>query len=136
MNRLKVILDTNIVVSGVLKPNSLPDLCLRLGLNKEVQLVFSEEVFAEYSAVLNRPRFNLSSQLIQKTLAELKLVSQVIEPKERLALASDPKDNQFLEVALAAKADFLITGNRRHFPAFCSFVEIVTPAEFINLFRP
>jgi predicted nucleic acid-binding protein len=51
-------------------------------------------------------------------------------------VSSDPDDNIFLECADAARADFLITGNRKHFPAFWKNTKIITPREFVNLVAP
>ena len=53
-----------------------------------------------------------------------------------MCLASDPDDDKFIECADAARADYLITGNRRHFPAFWKGTKIITPREFIALAAP
>ncbi len=57
-------------------------------------------------------------------------------PLARSRLTSDPDDNIFVECADAARADFLITGNRKHFPAFWKNTKIVTPREFVSLVAP
>jgi predicted nucleic acid-binding protein len=62
--------------------------------------------------------------------------SYAVTPPRRLAVTSDPDDNIFVECADAARADFLITGNRKHFPAFWKSTKTVTPREFVSLVAP
>lgn len=62
--------------------------------------------------------------------------SHVVHPTRRIEAAKDPDDDIFIECADAARADFLITGNRRHFPAFWKCTKIVTPREFVGLAAP
>ena len=67
----------------------------------------------------------------------LYLSTQARKPSSRrVEVTSDPDDNIFVECADAARADFLITGNRKHFPAFWKNTKIVTPREFVSLVAP
>jgi predicted nucleic acid-binding protein len=59
-----------------------------------------------------------------------------VTPTRRLEVASDPDDNVFLECADAARADYLITGNQKHFPRFWKKTKIITTREFISLAAP
>jgi predicted nucleic acid-binding protein len=59
-----------------------------------------------------------------------------VTPLRRLAVTSDPDDNMFIECADVARADYLITGNRRHFPVFWKGTKIISFQEFISLAAP
>jgi uncharacterized protein len=60
----------------------------------------------------------------------------LVAPSRQIEVTSDPDDNIFVECADAARADFLITGNRKHFPTFWKNTKIVTPREFVSLAAP
>lgn len=62
--------------------------------------------------------------------------SYLVKPKLRLEVAGDPEDNKFLECADSARADYLVTGNRRHFPKFWKQTKVVTAREFVELAAP
>lgn len=130
---LKVVFDTNIVVSALLNEAGLPALVLDLATNKKIHLFYSEALMTEYEEVLKRKRFNLPQEKINKALDEIKGSSIQVYPSETITLITkDPADNRILEASQAAKADYIITGNKRHFP-FAKFkkTKIVTPREFI-----
>jgi uncharacterized protein len=131
---LKVVLDTNVLVSALLKPDSTPELVLSLILEKQVVLCVSEPIAAEYEEVLRRPKFRgLDRNKVASFLARLKAQARCFAPQSHLdIIETDPEDNKFLECAQEAKADFLITGNTKHFP-FQKFhkTRTVSPAEFL-----
>jgi uncharacterized protein len=136
---LRVILDTNIVISALHKPDSDADIILNLALDEEaslLQLCLSGAILAEYQEVLSRSKFKYFDRIKTKAmLAAIKQVSFWVSPKVNVDLIkADPEDNKFLECALEARADFIITGNTRHFP-FKKFqtTRIVTPREFIGV---
>lgn len=134
---LKVVLDTNVLVSALLKPDSTPELVVSLILEDFVLLCMSPPVFNEYQEVLNREKFRrLDRNKMKAFLVRLKAKARWVEPKVHLdIILSDPEDNRFLECAVEAQADFLITGNTKHFP-FKRFkkAQITTPAEFLAVF--
>ena len=131
---LKVVFDTNVVVSAALYEKSLPALLLSLGLEDKVRFFVSPALLNEYEAVLKRPRFKLAQNQITELMGEINRKALIVTPTKRLKiLKADETDNRVLECAIKAKADFIITGNKRHFP-FEEFKgsKIVTPREFIN----
>ena len=131
---LKVVFDTNVIVSAALYEQSLPALLLSLGLEDKLNFFVSPALLNEYEAVLKRPRFKFEHKEITELLEKINQKAVMVTPKKELKiLRTDESDNQILECALKAKADFIITGNRRHFP-FEEFKgsKIVTPREFIN----
>lgn len=134
---LKVVLDTNVIVSALLKSYSIPALIVSLVLQKNIKLCLSQDIFGEYQEVLARDKFKkLEKEKVGKLLDNLKTQALLVKPAMPVNLIKkDPADNKFLECAQSSKADYLITGNTKHFP-MGSFREtkILTPAEFSAIF--
>jgi putative PIN family toxin of toxin-antitoxin system len=129
---LKVVLDTNLVVSGHLNPDGLERLVLNLALTDQVHFFITAEILDEYRRVLHRKKFRLEPAYIKESLQLIAKVATTIRPKRTLRASPDPDDNRFLECAEAAAADFLITGNKRHFPKTWGNTRIVNAREFIE----
>jgi uncharacterized protein len=128
---IRVVVDTNVVVSAALVDDGLPAAILDLAANRRITMVVSEEILAEYEEVLCRPRLRLSLGRVHRMLATIREVSDVVTPRRRLQISPDETDNRFYECAEAGKAQYLITGNTRHFPRGRIGAQIVTPREFI-----
>jgi putative PIN family toxin of toxin-antitoxin system len=130
---IRVVIDTNILVSALLQPEGLPAAVLMLALSRDVQLCVSDAIFAEYDEVIRRPRFKRSADVIEGTLRSIRKQGHWVKPSDRVAECTDPDDNMFLECAQAAEADYLVTGNRRHFPERWKKIKIVGARELIEL---
>jgi uncharacterized protein len=113
-----VVLDTNIVVSALLTPQGPPGRVFSMALRNQssIQLCVSAEVFAEYEEVLNRPKFNFTISAIEAALGSFREKGFWVKPTGKVSICDDPDDDIFLECAEAAAADYLVTGNPRHFP--------------------
>jgi len=133
---LRLVIDTNILVSAALKPNGLQRTVLLLAITKPATLYVTAAVLAEYSDVLARPEFKIRRGLRQQLLQLIKKHAQLVIPARALQVAKDPDDNKFLECADAARADYLITGNQRHFPKFWKKTKVITSREFISIVAP
>ena len=133
---LKVVIDTNVLVSALLKPDSIPELIISLILENHMILFITEPIVAEYEEVLSRDKFrSLDRNKVKGFLSRLKAQARWIKPQAHLDIIRiDREDNKFLECAQEAKADFLVTGNTKHFP-FKKFqrTRIVSPAEFLSI---
>lgn len=131
---LRVVYDTNVIVSAALKPGSLPASLVALAMAKAVRLFLSLAILEEYKAVLERPKFRLDPKAVETFLRNLRKTAVMVRPPQRVSRAPDEPDNRFLECALAARADYLVTGNKKHFP-FTEFqgTKIVSPAELAQL---
>ena len=129
----QAVYDTNVIISAILKPGSVPASLVSLAMRGEVQLYLSPALLTEYTAVVKRPVFRFSPRAINRFLKELENAAVMVYPTMRETAALDEPDNRILECALEAKADYVITGNRRHFP-FSQFkgIKILTPREFIT----
>jgi putative PIN family toxin of toxin-antitoxin system len=136
MIALRLVIDTNIVVSAAVKPDGLQRTVLVLAMTKPARLFVSLAILAEYRAVLARPEFKIRRGLRQQLLQLIKNHAQLVRPARVLEVAKDPDDNKFLECADAARVDYLITGNQRHFPVFWKKTKVVTSREFISLVAP
>jgi putative PIN family toxin of toxin-antitoxin system len=129
----RAVYDTNVLVSALLKPGSLPSSLVSLAMTGVVQLCLSPATHAEYDEVIRRPRFAFSVEMVERFMEELTASALMVEPATRVTACSDDPDNRFLECALEASADYLVTGNLRHFPAPAfGGVRIVTPAVFAH----
>ncbi|MBI1740924.1 MAG: putative toxin-antitoxin system toxin component, PIN family [Acidobacteriales bacterium] len=133
---LRLVIDTNILVSAALKPDGLQRTVLVLAMTKPARLYVTKAILAEYREVLARPEFKIRRGLRQQLLQLIKNHSQLVNPARALLVAKDPDDNQFLECADAARADYLITGNQRHFPKFWKQTKVITSREFISIVAP
>jgi putative PIN family toxin of toxin-antitoxin system len=133
---LRLVVDTNVVISAALKADGFQRTTLLLALTKPARLYISPAILAEYRTVLFRPELDIPKALRLKLLQLIQNRSYVVDPAYRLEVCSDPDDNRFLEVADRAGADYLITGNQRHFPAFWKKTKIITSREFVTLAAP
>ena len=106
------------MVSAHLKSDGLERHVLDLVLAGKLRLAASESILAEYAAVLARPKFAFSQKRLARSMGLVRAAAQIVRPSRRLTIAHDPADNRFLECAEAARADYLVTGNKRHFPVW------------------
>jgi uncharacterized protein len=133
---LRLVLDTNIVVSAALKPEGLQRTVLLLAMTKPARLYISVPVFKEYCAVLARPEFRIRKGLQQRFLRLIEKNTRFVEPVRRPQVTTDPDDNIFVECADAARVDFLVTRNIRHFPQYWKRTKIIASREFLSVVAP
>jgi uncharacterized protein len=133
---LRLVIDTNVLVSAALKPEGLQRTTLILATTKPARLYVSQPILDEYADVLSRPELRIRKGLRLQLLQLIKNHAQIVAPSRRLDVCSDPDDNVFLECADKAGADYLITGNQKHFPKFWKKTKVITAREFIGLAAP
>ncbi len=126
----KVVLDPNVVVPAHLNEVGFEASVLTLAL----ALCASELILAEYELVLHREKFRLNPPYVDRLLRLIR--ARAVNPLHTFSVASDPADNRFLECAEEAKADFLITGNKRHFPERWKSTQAVNAKELIEIVMP
>ena len=130
---MRIVLDTNVLVSALLSPNGAPAAVLRLVLAGQVVLCFDARVLSEYREVLCRPKFDFDVRLVESLLEFLESEGELIISVPLTVSLPDPDDAMFLEVAAAAGTDYLVTGNLRHFPSQeCRGMSVVPPREFLE----
>lgn len=133
---LRLVLDTNIVVSAALKPNGLQRTVLLVALTHPARLYVTEPVLSEYRIVLAHPELKIPKGLRQQLLQRIVDRAYTVSPSRQIHVARDPDDDKFLECADASRADYLVSGNLRHFPRFWKQTKVVTSREFITLIAP
>ncbi len=130
---IRVVLDTNILISAVLSPKGPPaQVFLMTLLGSDTQLCVSGDIYAEYEEVIRRPRLNRSDSEIQATLRTIREKGVWVKPTEKVRACSDPDDDIFLECAQAALAHYLVTGNVKDFPAKWADTQILTARQFLD----
>ena len=136
MLALRLVIDTNVVVSAALKPDGLERVVFLVAITKPARWYVSRPILQEYSDVLTRPELKIRKGPRVQFLQLIRNRSHVVVPSVRLQVTHDPADNMFVECADAARADYLVTGNRKHFPGFWKNTKIITPREFLDLIAP
>ena len=133
---LRLVIDTNILVSAALNPDGLQHTTLLIAITKPARLYVTLPILEEYGGVFMRPHLKVRKSERLRLLQLIKNRSHIVTPSRRLTVAGDPGDNMFIECADAARADYLVTGNCKHFPAFWKGTKIITSREFVNLAAP
>ena len=131
---IRVVLDTNVIVSAVLTRGGAEAHALDLAAARKIQLYVTAEILTEYEEVLRRSKLSrVSPKAIDTALELIRRVGIVVNPKETLAVSSDESDNRFLECAETADADYLVTGNKRHFPEQWKKCMVIGARELVEL---
>lgn len=109
---MKIIVDTNILVSAIICDNIPEKVILWMISQPIIEWIASDEIMQEYQGVLQRKKFKLSDETIEKWLRLLNKEITVIESEIKIDFPRDRKDAKFLECAIASGADILITGDK------------------------
>ncbi len=124
------VLDTNVVVSGLLVAHGFSGRLLDAVIGGALRITYDDRIEAEYREVLSRPRFTISPTRLEPFLDLLRIQNSVTTSPWKGHLSPDPDDQPFLEVALHATDQILVTGNAKHFPASCrGTIKVLTPRE-------
>jgi putative PIN family toxin of toxin-antitoxin system len=130
---LRIVLDTNVSVSALIHPAGIPARAFDLVVARQVAVALDHRIFAEYHAVLLRPEFSLPRDRVTAVLDFLWRCGEVVQAEPLSLRLPDPDDAMFVEVALTACADALVTGNARHFSfAQRHDVRVLTPRAFLD----
>ena len=131
---MQIVLDTNVLVSGLLSATGPPGRIVEAALAGHLELIFDDAIRREYEDVLRRPELALPPGRVDVLFATIDEFGRRVPPavppwSTRLP---DPNDEMFLAVA-AATASVVVTGNIRHFPSRCrGGVVILTPRQFVD----
>lgn len=130
---LYAVVDTNVLVSAFLKENSVPRSVVNNMYAGNIIPVYNDEIIAEYSAVLHRPKFCFPAEAVDIAVYAIQKIGLKFDGISVKEPMPDPKDVVFYAVTLHARKQFqtyLITGNTKHFPVV-PFV--VTPHQILDI---
>lgn len=128
---MRLVVDTNVLVSALLKPSSVPDLVLS-AIARSATFLVDARIVAEYEDVLARPKFRAAPRARLDAILGLvrARAEDVGEVPPFAGAMKDDGDRIFVEVALAGRADAIVTGNLRHYPEGLGF-EVLPPATLL-----
>jgi uncharacterized protein len=130
---IRAVIDTNVLVSGLLAPTGNEALIVLAIHHGFVRPCFSDEILEEYAEVLARPKFAFGPDVIGALLAMLRDKGELVRPEGPAPELPDPGDSKFLHCAQAAGAEYIVTGNMRHFPQdACGVVRVVSAGELLD----
>ena len=132
---VRAVLDTNVIVSGILSEQGPPGWIVDLVAAGELAAVYDARILAEYRDVLTRSRLNLNATRVQLLLDIIQNSGIPVTPMPWQAPLPDPDDEPFIACAKMAAAP-LVTGNLRHYPEQLRFdVIVLTPRQFLDKLR-
>lgn len=134
---MRVVLHTNVLVSALIFPGSAPSEIFKVALKKRYELYVSSFILNEFQRVLEA-KFMFSGEEATAATEFVRTNAQAVEPIQALkVIAAKDADNRILECAMAAKADFLVTGDKKHIRKIEVYegIKIVLPAEFYRILR-
>jgi putative PIN family toxin of toxin-antitoxin system len=131
---MRIVLDTNVLVGGLLNPNGAPGRVVDLILGRRLVLLYDDRILGEYEDILARPQLAISQDQATAVISFLRLTGERITALPLpVDLLPDPDDLPFVEVAISGKAEALITGNLKHFIGLDNYeITILSPARLIE----
>lgn len=133
---MKIVVDTNVLVAGLLSPYGPCGEIVRMISSGELALCLDARVLGEYSEVLRRPKFGFDEDKVAALLDYIGHRGQTAAALPLPESLPDPDDEPFLAIALACGAEYLVTGNVAHFPAAQQQgVTILQPRQFVESYR-
>lgn len=128
---MKLVIDTNVLVSGTWSPQGKPGQLLLAMIDMKFTPLISPTIFSEYHEVLYREKFGFDPAIVGTLLETIFSQGLMLFPPTSTMPLIDPKDRPFLDTALYAACP-VVTGNSKHFPATTG-VKILSPAEALAL---
>jgi len=128
-----VVVDTNVIVSALIKPFSDSSKILNLILSGKIKLAYDFRILSEYEEVLRRKKFNFNPEYIEAIITQIREDGINIDSIPSKKSLPDKDNTPFLEVALTKKNAVIVTGNKKHFPyKQCKSIKILSPSEFLK----
>ena len=133
-----VVLDTNVLVSGLLNPNGSPGKILDQIISSHIQVAYDDRILGEYEEVLSRPELHIRPSRSFAVIGHIELSGKYVTA-ESLSTEGypDPDDIMFAEVLIASNANALVTGNLRHYhPLVQRKMPVYSPVQFLEKYFP
>jgi len=129
----RVVLDTNVYISAILFGGT-PEKIRKLSKEKKIELLVSEAIIAEVAEVL-RKKFNWESWQISQVINDIRETATLVIPHQTLSVVKkDEDDNRILECGVEGKAQYIISGDKRHLLSLKQYqgIRILSPANFLK----
>jgi uncharacterized protein len=137
---MRVVLDTNVLISAFISRTGAPAQIFALWRNGEIEILVSPESLAELQRVLTYPRvqryLQYTSEQIERFLTLLRSAAEMVDHIENVVVVDDdPDDNKFFAIAVAAQAQYIISGDKAHVLPVSQYqgIQVVTPATFLQI---
>lgn len=131
--KIFAVIDTNVIVSAMLRYNSIPGQVLQAVFSGKIVPLLNNDIVSEYTEVLARPKFHFRQDIVTDVINELEVQGIYLDAQHLDIELPDPKDAVFFEVVMEKRKSedaYLVTGNIKHFP---NVNYIVTPREILNI---
>jgi uncharacterized protein len=133
---MDIVIDTNVLVAGLLSPFGACGEIVRMVSAGELTLSFDARILSEYNEVLRRPRFGFEEEKVIAFLDYIVYRGRAVASSPLSHSLPDPDDDPFLEVTLASQSVCFVTGNQKHFPVErCQGAKVISPNEFLIFFK-
>ena len=133
---MRIVLDTNVLVAGLLSPHGPCATIVRMVSSGELTLCLDARIVSEYREVLRRPKFGFDEDRVAALLEQLEHQGEITAAGPLATRLPDSDDEMFLEIAVSARSQVLVTGNLVHFPPHLrEGMEVLSPAEFVAFCR-
>lgn len=141
---MRVVLDTNVLISAFISQTGAPAQIFALWRSGDLEIIVSSETLDELTRVLSYPRvtryLRYTPEQIERFLALLRMGAERIETEsiENLTVINDdPDDDKFFALALAAQAQYIVSGDKAHVLPVRQYegIQVVAPASFLQMFH-
>jgi uncharacterized protein len=130
---MEAIIDTNVLVSGLLRADGKPGEIINLIFKGRIIPVFDDRIIFEYRDVLFRHKFSFNRFIVEDLLSSIQTIGRHVIAQHASIKLPDKTDQCFFECALSSESRILITGNRKHFPLnLCRGIIICSPGDFLD----
>ena len=130
--KVKVVVDTNVIVSALININGTPAKILSLIINGSIRVLYDNRIIYEYIEVLSRKEFGFPREAVNDMIDAIKRDGEFINAEYLGIKFSDEADKKFYEVYKFGDAQYLITGKIKHFPAEET---IIIPEDFLHVYE-
>ena len=133
---MKIVLDTNVLVAGLLSPFGPCGEVVRMVSSGELTLCIDARILSEYSEVLHRSKLRFEKDKVAALIDYIEYRGQTVASSPLSKPLPDPDDEPFLEAALSGGIEYLVTGNHAHFPSDpCRGIKVLSPSDFLKHYR-
>ena len=133
---MNIVLDTNVLVAGLLTPFGSCGEIVRMVSSGELTLSLDARILTEYQEVLDRPKFKFDKDKIAALLDHIEHRGVIVASSPLPQPLPDIDDEPFLEVAIATRSICIVTGNQVHFPTeLCQGVMVLSPSDFLVFYK-